>query len=53
LENAGVYRIFEVDSVTGRGVAELRDFLLQPAPEPMELEQAMRLQQKGLQEWEE
>ena len=52
LENAGVYRIFEVDSVTGRGVEELRDFLLQPAPDPVPLDRAMRLKQKGLQEWE-
>ncbi len=51
LENAGAYKIFEVDSVTGRGIQELRDYLTQPNPELISLEQAKRLQDTATPEW--
>ena len=51
LENAGVSRIFEVDSVTGRGIQELRDYLFQPVDDPISLDEAISIQQSGGQEW--
>ena len=51
LENAGVYKIFEVDSITGRGVPELKEFLFRPKPEKISLEEAIARQQRGLPEW--
>ena len=51
LEAAGCSRIFEVDSITGRGIQELRDFLELPNPAPMSVEEAIALQRQGLPEW--
>ena len=51
LENAGVYKIFEVDSVTGRGISELRDYLFKPNPDLITLEQAINLQSTATPEW--
>lgn len=51
LEAVGCSRIFEVDSITGRGIQELRDFLELPNPAPMSVEEAIALQRQGLPEW--
>lgn len=51
LVEAGCCPIFEVDSITGRGIQELRDFLERPNPKPMTVEEAIALQQQGLPEW--
>lgn len=51
LTEAGCSRIFEVDSITGEGIAELRAFLEQPIPEPMTIGEAIALQSRGLPEW--
>ena len=51
LVEAGCSPIFEVDSITGRGIQELRDFLERPNPKPMTVEEAIALQQQGLPEW--
>ena len=51
LEAAGCSPIFEVDSKTGRGIAELKAFLEEPNPEPITLEQAIELQRQGKPDW--
>ena len=50
LEEAGCEEIFAVDSVTGRGVEELREYLLKPK-QPLDLDRVMRNQAKGLRDW--
>ena len=47
LEEAGCEEIFAVDSVTGRGVEELREYLMKPK-QPLDLDRVMRNQAKGL-----
>ena len=51
LENAGAYKIFEVDSITGRGIPELREYLMRPVDEKMSLEEAIRRQWASESEW--
>ncbi len=51
LENAGAFKIFEVDSVTGRGIQELREYLMQPIEEKISLEEAIRRQWASESEW--
>lgn len=51
LEAAGCSPIFEVDSKTGRGIAELKAFLEEPNPAPITLEQAIELQRQGKPDW--
>ena len=51
LENAGAFKIFEVDSVTGRGIQELREYLMQPIERTMSLEEAIARQSEALPEW--
>ena len=51
LENAGVSKIFEVDSVTGRGIQELRDYLFQPVDDTIALDEAIARQQSNESEW--
>lgn len=52
LENAGVHKIFEVDSVTGTGIEELREYLFRPVDEPMSLDEAIAIQRStGKNEW--
>ena len=46
LEEAGCEEIFAVDSVTGRGVEELREYLMKPK-QPLDLDRVMRNQAKG------
>ena len=50
LEEAGCEEIFAVDSVTGRGVEELREYLMKPK-QPLDLDRVMRNQAKGLRDW--
>ena len=50
LEEAGCERIFPVDSVTGRGIDELRDYLLEEK-QPLDLDRVMENQRKGLKAW--
>ena len=50
LEEAGCERIFPVDSVTGRGIDELREYLLQEK-QPLDLDRVMENQRKGLKDW--
>ena len=50
LEEAGCEEIFAVDSVTGKGVEELREYLLKPK-QPLDLDRVMRNQAKGLRDW--
>ena len=50
LEEAGWEEIFPVDSVTGRGIDELREYLLQPK-QPLDLDRVMRNQAMGLRDW--
>ena len=50
LEEAGCEEIFAVDSVTGKGVEELREYLLKPK-QPLDLDRVMRNQSKGLRDW--
>lgn len=52
LENAGCERIFEVDSYTGRGVDELRNYLLEPPAPKLSLDEAIYRQSMGISEWE-
>lgn len=51
LENAGVYKIFVVDSVTGRGIQELRDYLFQPVDDTISLDEAIARQHDNQSEW--
>lgn len=51
LVEAGCSRIFEVDSITGRGIQELRDFLNEPVKEKISLREAIALQNQALPEW--
>lgn len=51
MENAGCERIFEVNNVTGEGVAELMDYLKDDIP-TITLEEAKERQAKGIREWE-
>ena len=51
LKEAGCSRIFPVDSVTGEGIQELRDYLSRPNPEVMTLDEAIERQRSGLPEW--
>lgn len=50
LAEAGCTRIFPVDSVTGRGVDELRDYLMEEKT-PLDLDRVMANQRKGLPDW--
>ena len=50
LDEAGCEEIFAVDSVTGRGVEELREYLMKPK-QPLDLDRVMRNQAKGLRDW--
>ena len=50
LEEAGCERIFPVDSVTGRGIDELREYLLEEK-QPLDLDRVMENQRKGLKDW--
>ena len=50
LKEAGCEEIFAVDSVTGRGIDELREYLMQPK-QPLDLDRVMRNQAKGLRDW--
>ena len=50
LEEAGCEEIFPVDSVTGRGIDELRNYLLQPK-QTLDLNRVMRNQALGLRDW--
>ncbi len=49
--NAGCSPIFYVNNVNGEGVEELMKYL-EEDPEPMTLEEAMRRQSLGLNEWD-
>lgn len=51
LENAGVSRIFEVDSITGRGIPELRKYLFQPVDDTISLDEAIARQRNNEPEW--
>ena len=51
LENAGCFKIFEVDSVTGRGIQELREYLMQPIEHMMPLQEAIERQSQAIPEW--
>ena len=51
LIEAGCSPIFEVDSITGRGIQELREFLELPNRPVMTIEEAIALQSQGLKEW--
>ncbi len=50
LAEAGCERIFTVDSVTGAGVDELRNYLLEPKKK-LSMDDVMRNQAKGLKDW--
>ncbi|MDD6155260.1 MAG: EutP/PduV family microcompartment system protein [Eubacteriales bacterium] len=50
LHNAGVSKIFLVDSVTGEGVDELRQYLNEE-PHKISMEEAIENQNKGLKDW--
>ncbi|MBQ6370099.1 MAG: ethanolamine utilization protein EutP [Firmicutes bacterium] len=50
LEDAGCERIFTVDSVTGSGVEELRDYLMEEK-KILSMEEVMENQRKGLKDW--
>ena len=52
MDNAGCERVFEVDSVTGKGIQELRDYLCLPIAPTMSLQEAIYRQQNGIPEWE-
>ncbi|MCR4891808.1 MAG: EutP/PduV family microcompartment system protein [Lachnospiraceae bacterium] len=51
LENAGCSKIFEVDSVTGRGIQDLRDYLMNPIDPVISLPDAIELQKTATPEW--
>ncbi len=51
LENAGAYKIFEVDSVTGRGIKELKEYLMQPIEKMITIDEAIALQADATPEW--
>lgn len=51
LINIGCERIFEVNNVTREGVAELMEYLKEDLPR-VSLEEACRLQARGLNEWD-
>ena len=50
LQEAGCERIFPVDSLTGEGVDELRDYLMEEK-QTLDLDRVMRNQRKGLTDW--
>ena len=50
LQEAGCERIFPVDSLTGEGVDELRDYLMEEK-QTLDLDRVMRNQRKGLKDW--
>ncbi|MGN0709550.1 MAG: EutP/PduV family microcompartment system protein [Anaerovoracaceae bacterium] len=50
LRNAGCSKIFLVDSVTGDGIDELREYL-NKEPKKLTLEEAIRNQDEGLKDW--
>ena len=50
LAEAGCEKIFPVDSVTGRGIDELRDYLMEEK-QPLDLDRVMENQRKGLRDW--
>ena len=52
LIEAGCERIFELDSVTGAGLQELKEFLMEPNPPMMSVEEAIRRQRLGVHEWD-
>ena len=52
LIEAGCERIFELDSVTGAGLQELKDYLMEPNPPMMSVEEAIRRQRTGRHEWD-
>ena len=39
-----------MDSITGEGVDELRDYLLEPK-QPLDMDKVMENQRKGLKDW--
>jgi len=48
---SGCSRIFEVDSITGEGIPELRAYLMEPGPKMMTMEEAIAIQSQGIREW--
>ena len=52
LIESGCERIFELDSVTGAGLQELKDYLMEPNPPKISVEEAIARQRLGVREWE-
>ena len=50
LEEAGCERIFAVNNITGEGVDELRDYLMEEK-QTLDMNRVMKNQQKGLKDW--